>query len=328
MAGPFSPPPDSPDYMTVAENQRSANRPIQTTPFGASMTYEQAPGKNIGKAPKMFAKDKYGQTALSDEYLRWVSNQGKQNESAPWYQKTSFSGPLQDAATSLAAQAGGLSTPMDWAQFGELGNGEEARQQAIDAAYNQATKRLDPAFAQQGEALRTQLINQGLDPNSQAGRAAAVELSNSRNDAYSSAMNAAIQQGEQAANSVFRNNLQQRQQMIAEALTQRGQPVNEMRAMLPLFNMPGVPQDQSMLQAAGMQGNYDMAGGDFSHRPSQTPVCRLTQRAAWRRSPLGQRRGRSRRRSFFRTRPSWLRLRPWTRSASDWSASRCRPRRS
>ena len=70
-----------------------------------------------------------------------------------------------------------------------------ARDQSITGAYNQAASRLDPQWAQAEEAQRSQLLNQGLDPGSQASDQAMGTFGRNRNDAYSSAMNNAIQQG-------------------------------------------------------------------------------------------------------------------------------------
>lgn len=251
--------PKAPDFQQIAADQRAANRPTQTNPFGGQTQYTQADSGFNEAAPSPVVFDRLGNATINPAWARWNERKQQAQASAPWQQQTSFEGPLGDAAESLAGQAGQqLGTPMDWAQFGTLGTGDEARQQAIDAAYNQATKRLDPMFAQRESAQATQLANQGLDPNSQAARAARAEMAANRNDAYGSAMNSAIAQGTAAGESVFRQNMMSRQQAIAEALKRRGQPVDEMRAMLPLLGMPGVPQDNSQLTAAGMQYGADM----------------------------------------------------------------------
>jgi hypothetical protein len=67
-----------------------------------------------------------------------------------------------------------------------------------DAMYAQATSRLDPRYAQEENALRTRLANQGLTPGSAAYDRAFGNFSRERNDAYNLANFSAIQGGEAA----------------------------------------------------------------------------------------------------------------------------------
>lgn len=239
--------PGSPDFAGIAQQQTAANRPDQNTPYAST-----------GWDKKAFDEPFPGAKAPIQEQIAWMARKQAYEANPETEQNTDFSGPLKGANDALMGQAAGnLSTPMDWAQFGQLGNGDEARQQAIDAAYGQATKRLDPMFAQRESAQSTQLSNQGLDPNSAAARAARAEMAANKNDAYGSAMNSAIMQGQATGDSVFRNNMQSRQQMIAEALGQRGQPLSEMQQMRGFLQMPGFAQADYMTPAIA-QGGWDM----------------------------------------------------------------------
>lgn len=210
--------PKGPDYNAVAAKQTEANRPnVQTG--NASQTWGVGPdGRPMMKT-----------------------------------QLTPMLGYAEEALRNQAYQ--GLANPLDWGQFGELGNGDAARDQAVTAAYNQATSRLNPQWDQRESQTRTQLANQGLDPNSQAARAQMQQLGQQRNDAYGSAMNSAIAQGQSAGDSVFRNNLMQRQQMVSEALRRRGQPLEELGAMQRFYQMPGYNQTSDILQGAQLQDN-------------------------------------------------------------------------
>lgn len=163
---------------------------------------------------------------------------------------TQFSGGLQNAANGLQQQAGNLSQPMDWSRFGTVGNGDQARQQAVDASYNQSTSRLDPQWDRRMEQNRTQLLNQGLDPGSEAAKNSMQDLSFARNDAYGSAMNNAQMMGQQAGDSVFRNNLAAQQNSISNALRERGMPMQEMQQLMQLTGQPGYSQDNTTLPAA------------------------------------------------------------------------------
>lgn len=224
----FNGPPKAPDYSRAAtlESQRNAqlNRPNQTNAFGGFTNWQQGPG---------------GQ----------------------WSQTQGFGGPLGGAMDGLKQQAAqNFSSPMDWSQFGAVQDGQQARDQAITGAYNQATTRLDPRFRQQEQLTASTLANQGLDPNSEAYRNAMREQSFAKNDAYGGAMSSAIQQGTAAGDSVFRNSLMGRQQALAEALRKRGQPLEEMQGLQGLLQMPQANQVQgpNLLAAAGMQGQADM----------------------------------------------------------------------
>ncbi len=168
-------------------------------------------------------------------------------------QNTGFSGPLGGLNESLMGQAAGNAQPMDWGQFGEVGTGDQARQQAIDASYGQATSRLDPQWQQREAGLRTQLLNQGLGDGTEAYNNAFTNLGRERNDAYGSAMNSAQMMGQSAGDSAFRNNMAGRQQSISEALRKRSQPMDEMGQLASFLRMPGFNQANEYLPAATAQ---------------------------------------------------------------------------
>lgn len=210
-----------PDFRAAAEQTAAANRPNQTNAFGSTNQWTIGPD---------------GRPQLT---------QG-------------FGGELGDASTALQGQAGAnMADPFDFSSLGTLGTGDEARQQATDAAYSQATSRLDPRFAKEEDALRTRLINQGLDPDSEAAKGALGDFGLQKNDAYGSAMNSAIMQGQAAGDSVFRNNLAARGQAISEMLKERGMPLEELLQMRGLLDQPGFQAGPNYLAALGLQSNYD-----------------------------------------------------------------------
>lgn len=230
--------PAAPNYTGAAQQQAAssqqvtgqqtlANRPNQTNAFGSNVSWQQGPDGS------------------------WTQTQG-------------FGGPLGGAVNSLQGQAAqNFSTPFSFGQFGQMDTGTAARDQAISGAYNQATSRLDPQWAQRSQQMSSQLANQGLDPNSQAARAAQLQFNQGRNDAYGSAMNNAIAQGTAAQQATFGENMQARQQAEQEALTQRNMPLQEMQALqgltaMPQFNQAGAAQATQYLPAAIAQGNYQL----------------------------------------------------------------------
>lgn len=210
------------------------------------------------------------QTGITDAASQQTAN-NRLNTSSPFASQTfgedgsvssQFAGGefggLGQAAAGLQQQVAGLAKPMDWSQFGTVGTGDQARQQAIDASYGQATSRLDPQWNQRQDSERTRLMNQGLDPSSEAFRGEMDAFGRQRNDAYSSAMNGAIGQGTAAGDSAFRNNLLSQQSAIANALRQRGMPMQEMQQLMGfLGQQPQYNADSSTL--AGAMGSAGIA---------------------------------------------------------------------
>lgn len=213
--------PGTPDYMGAAEKTAVGNRPDINTPFGQQQWTQNPDGS-------------------------WTMNQG-------------FSGPMGGLGGALGQQAwDSMSGGLDLSSLGGMPDPSKARQEAIDASYGEATKRLDPMWEKREEAARTRLANQGLDPNSEAAKNMMTDVGNARNDAYTSAMNSAVMQGNAAGESFFRQGMMGRQQQLAELLRQRGQPLAEMMAMQGLLNMPNTPGGPDYLGATAAQGNYDL----------------------------------------------------------------------
>lgn len=80
-------------------------------------------------------------------------------------------------------------------------------QQYSDAAYQNATRTLDPQWQQQQQQFAQQMVSQGLQPGTQAYDAAMADFSRSKNDAYSQARDQAMQQGLQAQGQSFQEGL-------------------------------------------------------------------------------------------------------------------------
>lgn len=74
--------------------------------------------------------------------------------------------------------------------------------------------RLDPQFAKQEDALRTQLVSSGIRPGTAAYTAQMNQLSQSKNDAY---------------NQLYLNG---RSQALQEAYAERAQPINEISSLM------------------------------------------------------------------------------------------------
>lgn len=88
---------------------------------------------------------------------------------------------------------------------------QDATQPYTDAAYQQATRELDPQWASQEAQFNQQMVNQGLAPGSAAYQQAYTNFQNAKNDAYAQARNQAMQQGLAAQGQGFGQGLAQSQ---------------------------------------------------------------------------------------------------------------------
>lgn len=206
--------PPPPNYQGAARQQAQASQVNMAGPY-SSQQWQQGP-----RDPN--SKDAAGPMTLTN----------------------TLSGPLAEASSNAQHQA---------ATQGALPTGMEARQQSIDSYMDAAQSRLDPMFQQREAALRTQLLNQGLDPSSEASLQAMREFGHQRNDAYGGAMANAVAQGNAAGSSIFQQGLQSQQM-----------PYQQMAMLQGLTNpgfgaAAGMYQTPQHLAAAGMQGGYDLA---------------------------------------------------------------------
>jgi len=113
---------------------------------------------------------------------------------------------------------------------------EATRQRVEDALYGRATARLDPRFSQAGDQLNSSLAAQGITQGSEAYNREQQNFGNTRNDAYSSAMNDAITGSNAAMKQLFDMGMSARQQGVGEANTLRALPTQEAAAMAGIAN--------------------------------------------------------------------------------------------
>lgn len=113
-------------------------------------------------------------------------------------------------------------------------------QDAANWAYDLGAERLDPRFAREDAALRTQLTNQGIREGSQGWNNAMGRLSEGKNDAYNQLM------------------LGGRGQAFSEAMATRNAPLNELTAL-----MSG-SQVSNPAQMSGPTPQTSVAGVDYT----------------------------------------------------------------
>lgn len=135
-------------------------------------------------------------------------------------------------------------------------------QGTTDALYNQATSRLDPQWQTNQSQLEDTLANRGITVGSEAYDHAMRDFNLGKNDAYTSARNAATQYGVQDASTLFGEGLAGHQQGVSDMLTQQNQPLSllqqimsSIRGTAPQSNAPqtGV----SPTDVTGAYANYE-----------------------------------------------------------------------
>lgn len=213
--------------------------------FGSAYQQSQAGQQNVNSQT---AANRPNQTNAYGSQQQWSYGPDGQLQL-----NQSFGGALGQAGQNYQQQfLQNSQTPLD--------NGSAARDSAITGAYGQATSRLNPQFAQQGDALNAQLANQGLSPGTAAYRTAQQQFGQQKNDAYSSAMNGAIAQGTAAQQATFGENLAAQQYPL--------QQLQGMQGFLGQagFNSAGMAQAPNYLGAAQNAGNYQLGQASNSNQ--------------------------------------------------------------
>ena len=250
-------PPDPPDYQALADQQAQssrentqfqtrANRPNVTTPYGSSKwTIDDA----TGQATQDIALDPESQRALS-------AQQG-------------VAADLSSTGSTLTGRvASDLANPVDYSQFrgyGDIGDYDERRNAAEEAAYGRAASRLDPQWDQRESDIDIKLRNQGLVPGDEAYDRAFANESRARNDAYAIASQDAIAAGRAESQLAFGQQMGEaefdsttRQSQIAEELQKRGWTINEINALISgrEVGLPSMPD----FKTAGRSATQDFMG--------------------------------------------------------------------
>lgn len=204
----------------TAVSQQLINMVSQNNPWG-SVAYDQT-----------------GSTGYMDSSGKWVTiPQFTQTTTLSPQQQAIFD-KSQDAQTNLAGIAENQSGMVSEALSSPF---EFDNQDAVNWAYDLGSQRLDPRFAREDKALRTQLTNQGIREGSAAWDNAMSRLSEGKNDAYNQLM------------------LTGRGQAFGESLATRNQPLNELTALLSGSQVSNPAQMSGPTPQASV-GGVDYAG--------------------------------------------------------------------
>lgn len=213
------------------------------TPQG-TLSYSQT-GTNSDGTPQYTQTDTLSPTA-----------QGQYDQAAQ------IAGALGSTSTNNLNSAGTIQNSLNYSGVTPLTTSSDfssENQQAQNAAYSQATSRLDPQWANNDSDLNSQLAAQGISQNSDAYQRAQTTESNAKTDAYNQANYSAIGAGDTEA-STLQN----------EALAARQQGVNEVNDQGAFTN---TAQSQSASQASSIASLLSQLSNPTYNPVSQVGVA-------------------------------------------------------
>lgn len=138
-------------------------------------------------------------------------------------------GPIQNYYSS----GGDIQHSLDYSKVPGLVGGDALageRKAQSDAIYGEATRNLDPRYAQDETKVGNDLVNRGIPVGSPAFNTAMSNFRQSRDSAYADAQDRATQGGVTAANTLFNQGLSARQQGVGE-VNDQGAFVNNAQSL-------------------------------------------------------------------------------------------------
>jgi|6_EtaG_2_1085325.scaffolds.fasta_scaffold04727_2 hypothetical protein len=239
----FGSPPKAPDYAgaaqaqgqaskEVTEQQSWANRPDQFTPFGSQtwanrMFWDPATKQNINRWTQTTELNPQSQAALDSQM---AITQGRSDVAQR------LLGRVQDDYgrivnwNNFAPKGQGLTlnqyTPeqiqrsVDFSGASAMPEVGEVRDRAEQAMYERGAARLDPQYAEQEDAMRTRLLNQGFQAGDAGFEREMRKFNERKSDDYANLRRDAIAMGGDEAARQFGMGLQGRQQGIQELMNQ------------------------------------------------------------------------------------------------------------
>lgn len=203
--------PPAPDYVGAAQAQGAANVDA---------------ARATGKMNNPNVINPYGtQTVSWNGDIPTITQTLSPDQAAMLQKETAGKLVLGDAGIAAANQYKNITkNPLDFSGYPELKDSEQYRPEVIDAMMSRVREDLD----NQKATTQANLIAAGIRPGTEAYQREMDQYDRQYNDA----MNNAILAAGQESSRDLGTDMQVRQQMIAEALTQRQTPLNEINALL------------------------------------------------------------------------------------------------
>lgn len=286
------------DYMSRVGSQVTETAPGPDGGFGSNMFSDKAIS---GAYTEQMAQEDY-QKALNSFYEQALSDPGS------WTQTTTLSPEMQaiydtgygawnEAAQNMLANpldTSGLMAGGDWSQLTSiLGSG--GADKYSQAYYDQATSMLGDKYAAEEQAMRSQLLNQGLTEGSEAYNREMGDWLNAKNANYSNIANQAILTGSQLQNADISSLVSAltatdaaRANQLSEASYMHNQPLSDAASILKGLQVPnytGQANSVSMqpidyMGAVSNQYNADLAASNAESAQTQNLINSGLQAAA------------------------------------------------
>ncbi|MCK9622150.1 MAG: hypothetical protein M0R47_16640 [Methylobacter sp.] len=231
--------PPAPDYVGAANAQGAAN-------------LEAA--KATGRINNPNVNNPYGtQRVTWDGDTPTITQALTPEQQAILSRETQAKTSLGDAGVNIANQVRtSAGNPLD---FSKLPGAPQSAGQRRDDVVKAMMSRIDTDTAGQRDAKNSELIAAGIRPGTRAYDSAMTQIDRQYNDARSNAILA----GGQEATRDFGMDNQSRQQAIAEMLTQRQTPLNEINAI-----MSGAQVSNPFASGLGYQGGMNVGAAPIA----------------------------------------------------------------
>lgn len=229
--------PAAPDYTGLANQQAQASqntagwnttqdRPNESNPFGTRTWSTDANGRPTVSTSLSPEQQQLYQTGVGTSQN--LSNLGNQ------------------LSTGLA---GVIGQPVSMAGAPSMNVGNGARDQVVNSLWDQYTQRMNPIWSQREADAKTGLENQGFFMGSEGANRAMDSFNNTRDDAYTKALQDAIVAGGTEQSRQLQMAQVARQQQLSEQQATRNQSLNEL-GFLKQNSGVTLPQFQSYAGAA------------------------------------------------------------------------------
>ena len=262
--------PKPPDYIGAAKETAAGNAETALLNQYANMVNQYTPQGSVEYTPTQV-----GTTESGYPLYRWSQNVTMSPEQQQMYnQNQAINMSLGDVAQQgLGYVQNALNKPLSFESAYGLQEPGQIQQAASDAAYQNATRYLDPQFERQQAGLENQLANQGITRGSEAWNNAMQEQGRSREQAYAQARNQAYLQGLTGAGQTYQQGMGTRQQQISELQALQQNPLNMLNAVRTGQQMQVAAQPQVGVSNPAMQAAF--AGPDILGATSADYNARL-----------------------------------------------------
>lgn len=221
-------------------DQIAANRVSEVGPFGSSMYMQDPSGRQV-RVSTIGNLNPEDISAWTGEQYRRQSEQDR---------------GIQSVASDMIPQLRGMmSQPFnyDGITAAPTAEGFQADRQRIEKdLYNRYSAPMEDQFSRQQEGLRQSLADRGIKPGNKIYSQELNDLARQQNEARSNLSSQAVQAGGAEQQRLFENTNQLRSTGIGEKLTQRAQPLSDLKGLMSAVNPVQLPQFSGMSTVQAM----------------------------------------------------------------------------